>query len=81
MPKVTPLAQGQITPVSAILIELHEDADTPAAARERGLVLISWPLQPTMIDPAQFRDTAAAMVKLFSDAHIALAGIRGRRRL
>jgi hypothetical protein len=29
-------------------------------------VRIVWPSQPTSVDPDQFRDTAAAMVRLFS---------------
>jgi hypothetical protein len=45
------------------------------------MVRITWPLQPTVIDPPRFGDTAAALVKLFSEARVALAAIRARRRL
>jgi len=37
--------------------------------------------QPTVIDPGRFRDLAAALVRLFSDAHVTLARIKARRHL
>jgi hypothetical protein len=42
-------------------------------------VLIHWPLEPTTIDPKQFGDSAAALVRMFSEAHVKLARIRARR--
>jgi hypothetical protein len=45
------------------------------------IVRIGWPLQPTVTDPERFRDVAAALVKLFSEAHVTLARIRARRYL
>jgi hypothetical protein len=68
----TPLASGQVNQ-DRLAIELVEPAGMPAA------VLIQWPPQPTVVDPAKFRDAAAAMVRLFSDAHITLASIKARR--
>jgi hypothetical protein len=77
MDKQTILAESQITesPHDIVTIELVEPDNMPAAVR------IALPLQPSVIDPPRFRDTAAAMVKLFSDAHITLARIKARRRL
>jgi hypothetical protein len=40
---------------------------------------VAWPLQPTVIDPTGFRDTAAALLKLFTEAHVTLARIKARR--
>jgi hypothetical protein len=37
--------------------------------------------QPTVIDPGRFRDLAAALVRLFSEAHVTLARIKARRHL
>jgi hypothetical protein len=45
------------------------------------IVRITWPPQPTVIDPPRFGETAAALVKMFSEAHVALAAIRVRRPL
>ena len=44
-------------------------------------IQVTWPARPTRIDPAGFRDTASAMVRLFSEAHVKLARIKARRRL
>jgi hypothetical protein len=45
------------------------------------IVRIAWPLGPTVVDPKSFGDIAAALVRLFSTAHIELARIKARRRL
>jgi len=37
--------------------------------------------QPTVIDPGRFRDLAAALVRVVSDAHVTLARIKARRHL
>jgi hypothetical protein len=75
MDQQTILAESQITESAhdTVTIELVEPDSMPAAVR------IAWPLQPSVIDPPRFRDTAAAMVKLFSDAHVALVRIKARR--
>jgi hypothetical protein len=52
MSTVTVLASGQLTPVSTITIELHEDRDVRAAVREPAVVLIRWPEKHCMIHPA-----------------------------
>jgi hypothetical protein len=38
-------------------------------------------MRPTMIDVQHFAELAAAVVRLFSTAHVTLAGIKARRRL
>lgn len=77
MSKQTILGEAQITRSShdVIEVQLVEPADLPA------FVQISWPLQPSVIDPMTFGDSAAAVVKLFSEAHVTLAHIKSRRRL
>jgi hypothetical protein len=57
-----------------VTIELVDPDNMPAAVR------IAWPLQPTVVDPPRFRDTAAAVVKMFSEAHITLVRIKAARR-
>lgn len=78
MPKVITLAESQITKSShdTLTIELIEFDDKMPAT-----VKIAWPLQPSVIDPDQFRDAAAAVVRLFSEAHVALARAKARRLL
>ena len=73
MSKTTMLGEAQLTHSShsVVSVELVEPGnDLP------GYVRVTWPLQPTVIDPTKFRDTAAAVVKLFSESHIALARIK-----
>jgi hypothetical protein len=73
--KTTRLGESQISesPNDTVLIEFVEPDDMPAVVR------ITWPESPSIVDPLRFRDLAAAMVKLFSDSHVALARIKARR--
>jgi hypothetical protein len=73
--KVTPLASNQITATDTITIELIEADETPA------VIIVSWPVKPTVLHPRRFPDTAAVIARLFAEASTALAGIRARRRL
>jgi hypothetical protein len=77
MSKTTMLGDTQLTQSThdIITVQLIEPADLPA------IVQISWPLQPTIVDPQRFGDSAAALVKMFSEAHVALAAIKVRRHL
>ena len=75
MSQITELASSQISPSHAVVVELVEADQAPA------VVVITWPTQPSVIDPKSFRDAAAAAVRMFSDAHIALAAIKAGRRL
>jgi hypothetical protein len=77
MSKTTMLGEAQITPSihDTITVLLIDRGDLPA------IVQISWPQSPTIVDPQRFGDSAAALVKMFSEAHVALAHIKSRRRL
>jgi hypothetical protein len=75
MSKVTTLADGQITGAASIVIELIEAEETPA------VVIVTWPLKPTVLHPRRFPDTAAMVARLFAQAATELASIRARRRL
>jgi hypothetical protein len=93
MSKKTMLAETQLTPshdtVTIELVESDDDAfvkvhDVVTVELVQdddgmGMVQVTWPLRPTRIDPAGFRDTASAMVRLFSEAHVRLTRIRSRR--
>lgn len=70
----TPLASGSVSH-DHLRVELVEPDGMPA------MVKIVWPPQPTIVDPPRFGDTAAALVKMFSEAYVALAAIRARRSL
>jgi hypothetical protein len=71
---ITPLASSQINH-DTISIELVEPADLPA------VVKITWPEQASIVDPKSFGETAGALVKMFSAAHIELARIRVWKKL
>jgi hypothetical protein len=73
--QVTELASAQINAVAQVVVELVEADETPA------VVIIKWPAKATIIQPQRFGDAAAVIVKLFSEAHIALAAIKSRRSL
>jgi hypothetical protein len=75
MSKVTPLASGQINPSDNLTIELVEADETPA------VVIVRWPLKPSVFHPRRFPDTAAVIARLFAEAATALAGIKANRRL
>jgi hypothetical protein len=69
------LAESQVaqTPHDVVTVELVQPDDMPA------IVKISWPAQPSIVDPKGFGDTAAALVRMFSAAHVELARIKSRR--
>jgi hypothetical protein len=75
MSKVTTLADGQITGAASILIELVEAEETPA------VVIITWPVKPTVMHPRRFPDAAAVVARLFASAATELAAIKAGRRL
>jgi hypothetical protein len=55
-----------------LLIVLNEPDGIPAS------VVIHWPGKPTTVDPARFGDLAAAIVRMFSTAHVTLTRIKGQ---
>jgi hypothetical protein len=73
--KVTPLASNQITASDTITVELIEADETPT------VVVVSWPVKPTVLHPRRFPDAAATIARLFAEAHTALAAIKAGRRL
>jgi hypothetical protein len=58
-----------------LLIILTEPDGMPAS------VTVHWPSRPTTIEPARFGDLAAAMVRLFSEAHVTLTRVKVKGRL
>jgi hypothetical protein len=70
---VTELARGDITAADELFVELIKPADMPAMIR------ITWPPQPTVVQPARFADTASFIVRLFARANTELTRIRARR--
>jgi hypothetical protein len=75
MSKVTTLAEGQLTAVGSITIELVEADKTPA------VVIIRWPEKPCVIHPRRFPDTAAMVARLFAEVATKLAGIKASKPL
>lgn len=75
MSKVTTLASGQINGHDSITVELVEANETPA------VVIVTWPLKPTVLHPRRFPDVAAVVARLFATASTELASIKARRRL
>jgi hypothetical protein len=72
---IAELASGQHTATDAVVIELIEADETPAA------VIIRWPLKATILHPRRFPDTAATIARLFAEAATTLASIKAKRRL
>jgi hypothetical protein len=71
---ITPLASAQVNH-DRVKIELVEPLESPAVVR------ISWPAQPTVVDPKRFPDVAAQIAQLFARAHVTLAALRAGGRL
>jgi hypothetical protein len=67
------LAVGTVTHSDQLVIELVQPPDTPAA------ILIKWPPQPTVTDPAKLTATIAAIVRVLGTAQIELAARRAAR--
>jgi hypothetical protein len=73
MSESTILGEAQITAVDILAIELVEADEAPA------VVLIRWPVKPTVLHPRRFPDTAAVIVRLFAEAATRLASIKAQR--
>jgi hypothetical protein len=59
--KQTTLSEAQVAQShDVVTVELVQPGDMPAIVR------ITWPAQPSIVDPARFGDTAGALVKMFS---------------
>jgi hypothetical protein len=70
---ITPLASAQVNH-DHLRVELVEPDSMPAMVR------ISWPPQPTIVDPKRFPDVAAQIAQLFARAHIVLAALKAGGR-
>jgi hypothetical protein len=75
MSQITELASAAITATDTITVELIEADETPA------VVIVRWPVKPTVLHPRRFPDTAAMVARLFAEAHTVLANIKAGRRL
>ena len=75
MSQITELASAAITATDTIVVELVEADETPA------VVIVRWPVKPTVLHPRRFPDTAAMVARLFAEAHTVLANIKAGRRL
>jgi hypothetical protein len=75
MSHVTELATGQITAVGSITIELVEADETPA------VVIVRWPLKPTVLHPRRFPSAAEAAARTFAAAVVRLTQLRRDRKL
>ena len=64
------LAVGSITQSDRLVIELIQPPDKPPA------ILIKWPPQPTVTDPAKLAATIAAILRVLGTAQIELAARR-----
>jgi hypothetical protein len=64
------LAVGAVNQSDQLVVELVQPPDTPAA------ILIKWPPQPTVTDPAKLTATIAAIVRVLGTAQIELAARR-----
>ena len=74
MSKITTLASSQINAVDTLAIELVEADETPS------VVIIRWPVKPSVQHPKRLPDTAAAIARMFATAATTLAGIKVHRR-
>jgi hypothetical protein len=68
------LAVGAVTKSDRLVVELVRRPDTPDA------ILIKWPAQPTVTDPAKLTATVAAIVRVLGTAQIELAARRAAGR-
>jgi hypothetical protein len=69
------LAVGAVTQSDRLEIELVQRPDIPAT------ILIKWPPQPTVTDPAKLTATIAAIVRVLGTAQIELAARRATGKL
>ena len=75
MSKVTELATAQLSATDTLTIELIEADETPA------VVIVRWPLKPSVLHPRRFPAAADAAARTFAAAVIALAQLRRERPL
>jgi hypothetical protein len=74
MSQTTELGSGAITAVDTITIELVESEETPP------VIIIRWPVKPTVLHPRRFPYAANTAAALFAGAVVRLAHIRRDHR-
>jgi len=75
MSTVTVLATAQLSATETITVELIEADETPA------VIIVRWPLKPTVIHPYRFGSVADLAARTFAAATVRLASIKRERRL
>ena len=63
MCQITELGSAQITAVESITVELVAANESPA------VVIVRWPVEPSVIHPHRFAGVAAVVVRMFAEAH------------
>jgi hypothetical protein len=82
MSKITVLASCQLNGAESVTVQLLKTEDMPAVNRtiSPGIVRVLLPDHPSIIDPKQFPDAAAVIVRMFAAASTELARIKARKR-
>jgi hypothetical protein len=82
MSKITVLASCQLNGAESVTVQLLRTETMPALERtlHPAVVRVLWPLQPSIMDPQQFPDTAGMIVRMFAAASTELASMRARKR-
>lgn len=75
MSTITTLASGQLTATDELVVELVETDETPA------VVIVRWPLKPTVLHPRRYTQTAEAAARILASAVVKLAQIKRDRPL
>jgi hypothetical protein len=78
----TQLGHCRINGADGLTVQLLRPDTMPAIGRTLHLAVVRvlWPLQPSIIDPKQFADVAAVIVRMFAAASTELAAIKARKR-
>jgi hypothetical protein len=74
MSKITELGSGAITAADTITIELVEADERPP------VIIIRWPVKPSVLHPRRFPSAANTAAALFAAAVVRLAHIRRDHR-
>jgi hypothetical protein len=75
MEKAIELARGTVAAEHSLIIHLIRDSDT-----NREVLVITWPPQPTEIEPRRLAKTTTAVVVVLAEARVQLAAIRKAER-
>jgi hypothetical protein len=78
---ITVLAEGTINGDQLVVQLIRPHMLAIERTLHPTVVRIVWPLQPSIVSPANFPDTAAQIARLFAEAATTLAQIKAWRRL